>query len=77
MMANAKRSRKEKAIQRVMAGCLTERGHTIIGWEKTGKKMAKADAIAAEKAMKPAKAAKTAKAAAAKPEGAGATAAER
>ena len=39
MMANAKRSKKEKAIQAVMAGCLTERGHTIVGWEKTGKKM--------------------------------------
>jgi hypothetical protein len=22
-----------------MAGCLTERGHTIVGWEKTGRKM--------------------------------------
>ena len=39
MMANAKRSKKEKIIQNVMAGCLTERGHTILGWEKTGKKM--------------------------------------
>jgi hypothetical protein len=39
MMANAKRSKKEKAIQTIMAGCLTERGHTIVGWEKTGKKM--------------------------------------
>ncbi|GAA4003603.1 hypothetical protein [Sphingomonas humi] len=39
MMAKAKRSKKEKAIQRVMAGCLTDRGHTILGWEKTGKKM--------------------------------------
>jgi len=39
MMANAKRSRKEKAIQKVMAGCLSERGHVIVGWEKTGKKM--------------------------------------
>jgi hypothetical protein len=39
MMANAKRGKKEKIIQQAMAGCLTERGHTIVGWEKTGKKM--------------------------------------
>jgi hypothetical protein len=45
MMANAKRSKKEKAIQAVMAGCLTERGHTIVGWKKTGKKM-KVDPLA-------------------------------
>jgi hypothetical protein len=45
MMANAKRSKKEKIIQAAMAGCLTERGHTIIGWEKTGKKM-KVDPLA-------------------------------
>ena len=38
-MANAKRSKKERAIQKVMAGCLTTRGHTIVGWEKTGRKM--------------------------------------
>ena len=48
MMANAKRSKKEKAIQAVMAGCLTERGHTIVGWEKTGKKM-KVDPMAKKK----------------------------
>ena len=45
MMANAKRSKKEKIIQQAMAGCLTERGHTILGWEKTGKKM-KVDPLA-------------------------------
>ena len=45
MMANAKRSKKEKIIQQAMAGCLTERGHTIVGWEKTGKKM-KVDPLA-------------------------------
>ena len=39
MMANAKRSKKERAIQQVMAGCLSQRGHTIVGWEKTGRKM--------------------------------------
>ena len=38
-MANAKRNKKERAIQKVMAGCLSERGHTIVGWEKTGRKM--------------------------------------
>jgi len=39
IMANAKRSKKEKVIQAVMAGCLAQRGYTIVGWEKTGKKM--------------------------------------
>ena len=39
MMAKAKRTKKEKVIQRVMAGCLADRGHTILSWEKTGKKM--------------------------------------
>jgi hypothetical protein len=52
MMANAKRSKKEKVIQAAMAGCLTERGHTIIGWEKTGKKM-KVDPLARTKARAP------------------------
>ena len=51
MMANAKRSKKEKAIQTVMAGCLTERGHTIAVWEKTGKKM-KVDPMAKKKKPK-------------------------
>jgi len=49
MMANAKRSKKEKIIQQAMAGCLTERGHTILGWEKTGEKM-KVDPLARKKA---------------------------
>ena len=48
MRANAKRSKKEKIIQQAMAGCLTERGHTIVGWEKTGKKM-KVDPLAKPK----------------------------
>ena len=48
MMANAKRSKKEELIQNVMAGCLTERGHIIVGWEKTGKKM-KVDPLAKKK----------------------------
>lgn len=35
-----------------MAGCLTERGHTIVGWEKTGKKM-KVDLIGEETEGRP------------------------
>ena len=50
MMANAKRGKKEKIIQNVMAGCLTERGHAIVGWEKTGKKM-KVDPLHKKKAV--------------------------
>ena len=50
-MAKAKRSKKEKLIQQVMAGCLTERGHAIVGWEKTGKKM-KVDPLHKKKAKK-------------------------
>ena len=57
-MARAKRGKKERAIQTVMAGCLTERGHTIVGWKTTGKKM-KVDPMA-----KKAKRAKAAPAAA-------------
>ncbi|HET7709783.1 MAG TPA: hypothetical protein VFK50_09665 [Sphingomicrobium sp.] len=52
MMANAKRSKKEKIIQKAMAGCLTERGHTIVGWEKTGRKM-KVDPLHKKKAKAP------------------------
>ena len=36
-MAKAKRGKKEKAIQRAMAGCLNERGHQIVGWSRTNK----------------------------------------
>ena len=36
-MAKAKRNKKERAIQLAMAGCLTERGHQIVGWERTRK----------------------------------------
>ena len=52
MMANAKRSKKEKIIQQAMAGCLTERGHTVLGWEKTGKKM-KVDPLSGKKPKAP------------------------
>ena len=41
-MAKAKRNKKERAIQTVMAGCLDQRGHRIVGWEKAKKtKLAK------------------------------------
>ncbi len=36
-MAKAKRSKKEKAIQQAMAGCLDERGHRIVGWSRAKK----------------------------------------
>ena len=36
-MAKAKRNKKEKAIQTALAGCLTERGHQILGWERATK----------------------------------------
>ena len=36
-MAKAKRSRKERAIQQKMAGCLDERGYEITGWSKAKK----------------------------------------
>ena len=37
-MAKIKRAKKEQAIKRVMTGCLAERGFTVAGWTKTGKK---------------------------------------
>jgi hypothetical protein len=36
-MAKIKRNAKEKAIQRVMAGCLHDRGFDVIGWQKAPK----------------------------------------
>ena len=36
-MAKIKRSKKEKAIQLAMAGCLDERGHRIVGWSRAKK----------------------------------------
>ena len=36
-MAKAKRNKKERAIQTAMAGCLSERGHRIVGWERAKK----------------------------------------
>ena len=36
-MAKIKRAKKEQAIQRVMTGCLAERGYTVAGWTKAGK----------------------------------------
>ncbi len=38
-MAKIKRNKKEKAIQQAMAGCLDQRGHEIVRWDKTGQKM--------------------------------------
>jgi len=36
-MAKIKRNKKEKAIQRVMAGCLHERGYDVASWQKAPK----------------------------------------
>ncbi len=36
-MAKAKQKKKEAAIQAAMAGCLSERGHNVIGWQQKGK----------------------------------------
>ncbi len=48
-MAKAKRNKKERAIQQVMAGCLDQRGHRIVGWDKAKKvkKSAKPGAVTA------------------------------
>ena len=32
-MAKKKKNRKERAVQQAMAGCLTERGYPVVGWE--------------------------------------------
>ena len=32
-MAKSKKSKKEKSIQQKAAGCLTERGYPVVGWE--------------------------------------------
>jgi hypothetical protein len=37
-MSRIKRGQKEKAIKAAMSGCLQERGFTVAGWTKTGKK---------------------------------------
>ncbi len=39
-MSKIKRNKKEKAIKAAMSGCLEERGFTVAGWTKTGKKAA-------------------------------------
>ena len=41
-MAKSKKNKKEKAIQQAMAGCLTERGYPVIGWEPAPKKRSSA-----------------------------------
>lgn len=37
-MAKSKKNKKEKAIQQAMAGCLTERGYPVVGWEPVSRK---------------------------------------
>ena len=37
-MAKIKRHKKEKAIQRTMAGCLHERGFEVASWQKAPRK---------------------------------------
>lgn len=39
-MAKAKRKKKEAVIQKVMAGCLEDRGYQVAGWDMVGKKKA-------------------------------------
>jgi hypothetical protein len=36
-MAKAKQKRRERAIQKAMAGCLAERGLEVSGWQRRGK----------------------------------------
>jgi hypothetical protein len=39
-VAKNRKTRKERAIQQVMAGCLTERGYPVVGWEPIAKEKA-------------------------------------
>jgi hypothetical protein len=41
-MAKSKKNKKEKAIQQAMAGCLTERGYPVVGWEPASKRISPA-----------------------------------
>lgn len=41
-VAKSKKNKKEKAVQQAMAGCLTERGYPVVGWEPASKKMSQA-----------------------------------
>jgi hypothetical protein len=47
-MAKIKRHKKEQAIQRVMGGCLHDRGYDVASWAKAPKSKALAPAKAAE-----------------------------
>ena len=47
--AKIKRHAKEKAIQKVMTGCLAERGYTVAGWTKAPKAEKVAEAKQAAK----------------------------
>ena len=37
-LAKKKKNKKERAVQRAMAGCLTERGYPVVGWEPAKRK---------------------------------------
>ncbi len=37
-LAKKKKNKKERAVQQAMAGCLTERGYPVVGWEPAKKK---------------------------------------
>ncbi len=41
-MAKSKKNKKEQAIQQAVAGCLTERGYPVVGWEPVSKKISRA-----------------------------------
>ena len=41
-MAKAKKTKKEQAIQQAAAGCLTERGYPVVGWDPVSRKPARA-----------------------------------
>jgi outer membrane lipoprotein SlyB len=38
-MSRMKRANKERAIKRVMSGCMAQRGYPVAGWTKTGRKV--------------------------------------
>lgn len=41
-MAKARKTKKERAVQQAMAGCLTTRGYPVVGWEPMSSKEAAA-----------------------------------
>ncbi len=46
-MAKNRKNKKERAVQQAMAGCLTQRGYSVIGWEPMSRKEAAAARAAA------------------------------